>query len=235
MIGNSNNETNFPHKLLLTDTHVSKIRKISSNRSSANIKLSQTQLSKMMQSGGLILISHHDLMNTIEIVYKTANKEKDLSSKVSLDQLIKTADIFRFFPYFKCILGTGITLTNSEIKCIIKEIRSLENRGILLKGTNRKVTSQEVRFLNFLKPLMTAGLSFNKNVFTPLAKSILIPLGLTTAASAKDAVIQNEIYRSGTTTLIISNEEMEDIMKTVESLEESKRRICRNVIRNISC
>ena len=54
LIGNSNDETNFPHKLLLTDTQVSKIRKIFANGSSANIKFSKTQLSKMIQSGEII-------------------------------------------------------------------------------------------------------------------------------------------------------------------------------------
>ena len=52
MIGNSNDETNFPHKLLLADTQVSKIPKAFGNGWSANIKFSKTQLSKMMQSGG---------------------------------------------------------------------------------------------------------------------------------------------------------------------------------------
>ena len=47
MIGNSNDETNFPHKLLLTDTQVSKILKAFANDSSANIKFSKTHLSKM--------------------------------------------------------------------------------------------------------------------------------------------------------------------------------------------
>ena len=58
---------------------------------------------------------------------------------------------------------------------------------------------------------MTAGLPLMKTVVTPLTKSVLISLGLTAAMSATDAVIQNKIYRSGTTTLIISNEKMEDI------------------------
>ena len=46
--------------------------------------------------------------------------------------------------------GSGITLTNNEIKDIMKVIKSLENSGILLKGTTRKFTSQERGFLNFL-------------------------------------------------------------------------------------
>ena len=60
-----------------------------------------------------------------------------------------------------------------------------------------------------------------KNVLKPLAKSDLIPLGLTAAASATDAAIQKKIFGSGMTTLIISNEEMNDIMKTIKSLENT--------------
>ena len=64
------------------------------------------------------------------------------------------------------------------------------------------------------------------NVIKPLAKSVSIPLGLTAAASATDATIHNKMFRSGArplnlasrTTLIISNEEMQDIMKMVKSL-----------------
>ena len=52
MIGD--NENNFPHKLLLNNTLVSNLRKAFTNNSSANIKLSKTQLSKMIQSGGFL-------------------------------------------------------------------------------------------------------------------------------------------------------------------------------------
>ena len=52
LIGCSNDKITFLHKLLLTDTQVSKIRKAFANGSSANIKFSKTQLSKMIQSGG---------------------------------------------------------------------------------------------------------------------------------------------------------------------------------------
>ena len=54
MVAESNDETNFPHKLLLTDTQVSKIRKAFANSLSANIKFSETQLSKMIQLGGIL-------------------------------------------------------------------------------------------------------------------------------------------------------------------------------------
>ena len=60
-----------------------------------------------------------------------------------------------------------------------------------------------------------------KNVIKPLAKSVLIPLALTVATSTADAGIHKQIVGSGTTTLIISNEEMEDIIEIVNSLEVS--------------
>ena len=52
-------------------------------------------------------------------------------------------------------------------------------------------------------------------------KSVLIPLGLTAAVSATDAVIQRNIFRSGMTPLIISNEEMSDFIKIATSLEDA--------------
>ena len=55
----------------------------------------------------------------------------------------------------------------------------------------------------------------------PLAKSVLIPLGLTAAASAADAGIHKKILGSGNTTLIISNKDMDDLIKIVKSLEDS--------------
>ena len=52
MVGDD--ETNFPHKLLLTNRQVANLRKAFANNSSTDIKLSKTQLSKMMQSGGFL-------------------------------------------------------------------------------------------------------------------------------------------------------------------------------------
>ena len=60
-----------------------------------------------------------------------------------------------------------------------------------------------------------------KNVIKPLAKSILSYLGLITAASGADARIHKKIFGSGTTALIISNDEMKDIIRTAKSLEDS--------------
>ena len=100
MVGNSNDNTNFPHELLLTNRQVANIRKAFANHLSTDIKLSKTQLSKMIQSGGFI--------------------------------------------------------------------------GRLLG------------------PLLKTGLPLMKSVIKPLAKSVLIPLGLTAAASAADAGIHKK-------------------------------------------
>ena len=71
--------------------------------------------------------------------------------------------------------------------------------------------------------LLKTGLPLIKNVIKPLAKSVLIPLGLTAAASAADTGIHKKILGSGhnNTTLIISNDEINDIIKIVKSLDDS--------------
>ena len=116
---------------------------------------------------------------------------------------------------------SGLMLTNNDIKDIVKVIRSLENRGILLKGTSKKISSQEGQFLNFLRALIPAGLPLMKNILTPLTKTVLVPLGSTAVASATDAAIEKKNFASDMTALIISNKELDDIMKIVKSLEGS--------------
>ena len=54
VVNDSNDENNFPHKLLLTNTQVSRLRKAFENNSSANIKSSKTNLHKIRQSGGFL-------------------------------------------------------------------------------------------------------------------------------------------------------------------------------------
>ena len=73
-----------------------------------------------------------------------------------------------------------------------------------------------------LGPLLRTGLPLMKSVIKPLAKRILIPVGLTAAASAAKSGIHKKILGSGhNTTLIVSNDEIEDILKIVKSLEDS--------------
>ena len=91
------------------------------------------------------------------------------------------------------------------------------------------------------------------NELKPLAKSVLIPLEVRAAVTATAEAIHKKKFGSGVTALKISNEEMNDIMKVVESLKESgllikdvnetnkneakktKRRISRNTIRHFMC
>ena len=72
-----------------------------------------------------------------------------------------------------------------------------------------------------LGPLLKTGLPLIRNVMKTLAKSVSISLGLTAAASAADAGIHKKMLESRNTTLIISNDKIEDIIKIVKSLEDS--------------
>ena len=127
----------------------------------------------------------------------------------------KKIDIFNI----KYITGedSEITLTKNEIKDIMKVIKSLENKGILLKGTTKNVVNQKGGLLGIL---IRGGLPLMKNVLTPPAKSVLLPLEVTVAASALDAAIQKEICGLRTTAPIISNEEMDEILKIIKSHKE---------------
>ena len=78
MIGSSNDETNFPQNLLLTNKQVSKICKAFANGSSINIKLSKTQLPKMIPSGGLELLPA-DLFFLFKMIPKAIKKLEDFS------------------------------------------------------------------------------------------------------------------------------------------------------------
>ena len=81
---------------------------------------------------------------------------------------------------------------------------------------------QRRRFLGrFLGPFLKAGLPLIGNVLKPSAKSVVISLGLTAAVSTTDTAIHKKMFGSGITTLIYSNEEINDIIKVVKSLKES--------------
>ena len=81
--------------------------------------------------------------------------------------------------------------------------------------------SEIIQSGGFLGPLLSKLAATLRKVRIPLAKNVLASLGITAAASAIDAGIQKKIHGSGTTTLIISNKEMNDIMKIVQALEDS--------------
>ena len=80
-----------------------------------------------------------------------------------------------------------------------------------------------------LDPLLKTALPLIKHVIKPLAKNVLIPIGLTAVASAADAGIHKNILGPGrsspsaprTTALMMSNDEMKDIIEIIKSLEDS--------------
>ena len=69
--GNSDDETNFPYKLLLTNRQVANLRKGFANYTSIDIKLSKTQLSNMIQSGGFL----GKLLVPLLKIWTTVNEE----------------------------------------------------------------------------------------------------------------------------------------------------------------
>ena len=74
-----------------------------------------------------------------------------------------------------------------------------------MRVTNRKISRQKVRFLEFLIPFRSVRLPLMENVLMPLAKNVLVPLWLMATASATDTSIQKKIFGSGMTALIISS------------------------------
>ena len=123
-------------------------------------------------------------------------------------------------------------LTNRQVVNLCKAFANYLSTDIKLSKTQLSKMIQSGGFLGrLLGPLLKTGLPLIKNVIKPLAKSVLIPLGLTAAASAADAEIHKKILVPGhnhpsssashNTALIISNDEIGDIIKIVKSLEDS--------------
>ena len=94
------------------------------------------------------------------------------------------------------------------------------NMSTDLKRSKAQI-SKIIQYRGFLGSLLSKLVGSLMKVAIPLAKNLLVPLGITAAASAIDAVDQQKIHGSGTTTLIISNEEVNDIRKIIQALEDS--------------
>ena len=83
LVGNSNDETIFPYKLMLTDAHISKIEKAFANASTVNINFSKIQLSKM-QAGGFIYPEWYNKISPFRTTNLVANSiKKELKNKGS--------------------------------------------------------------------------------------------------------------------------------------------------------
>ena len=108
-----------------------------------------------------------------------------------------------------------LLLSNTQVSRLRKAFGNGSSANVKLSKAQLRKIEQSRGFIdNLLGPLLKAGLPLTGNVLKPLAKSVLIPLGLT-------AAIHNKLFWSGNTTLIIFNEKMNDIMKIVKSLEKS--------------
>ena len=151
---------------------------------SLNVKLSNSQLNKLKSA----------IKNESEVVLKlslnmTGNNETNFPHELLLTQR-QVSNIRRTFA------------NNSSID--INFSKTQWSKMIQLGGFHSRL----------LGPSLKTGLPLIKNIIKPLATNVPIPLGLTAAASAADAGIHKNVLGSGhqNTALIISNDEMEDII-----------------------
>ena len=115
-----------------------------------------------------------------------------------------------------------LVLTNTKVSKLFKAFKNGSSTNIKLSKIQLHKIGQSERFLGrLLGPLIKTGLPLIRNILKPLAKNVLIPLQLISAASAADATIHKKMFGSGVTALIISNVKMNDVMKIVKCLEES--------------
>ena len=123
MVGDSNDETNLLHKLLLTNTQVSKIHKAFANNSSANIKLSKTQLQKLGQSGGFLGRLSRPLYKSSLLLMK--NVLKPLAKSILIWLELKAAALATDAAIKYKFFGLNTTTWLLSNKDIIKELSPL--------------------------------------------------------------------------------------------------------------
>ena len=168
MIGDD--ESNFPHNLLLTNRQVANHCKAFANYLSTDIKLPKIQLSKMIQSGGFLGRLLGPLLKTGLPLIK--NIIKRLAKSVLILLRLTAAASAADAGIHKKILGSGnnttLIISNDEINDIIKIVKSLEDSGLLLKGVTEtvqnEVKEQKGGFLSML--LGTLGASLLGNILT---------------------------------------------------------------------
>ena len=115
-----------------------------------------------------------------------------------------------------------LSLTNRQVSKLLKAFANNRSAVKELSNTQLSKIIQLSRFLGrLLGPLLQTGLPLMKNVPKPIAKSVLIQLGLTTTTLAADVVILKKLISARTIAVIISNEEMGDVMKIIKFPEES--------------
>ena len=140
MIGGSNGETNVPHKLLLTDKHVSKLHKAFPNNLSAKTNLSETWLFTIGQSGGFLGILLSALLKPGLSLMKNLLKllAKSVLRLLGLTAAESTADACIQGKTFGLGIAKLINL-NNEMEDIIDIVKYLEESGLLIKGASKKM------------------------------------------------------------------------------------------------
>ena len=168
MIGNSDDETNFPHKLLLTNRQVLKLRKAFNNHTSTDIKLSKTQLTKMQKGGFLRCLA--PLLKSGLPLLKSVIKPLGVLGLTAAAPATDAA-------INKKVLGSGghttLITSNNDMEDLLK---TLEDSGLLLDGitetAKNKVKEQKGGFLSML--LGTHGANLIGNM---LAGRVVIRAG----------------------------------------------------------
>ena len=168
MVGNSNDNTNFPHELLLTNRQVANIRKAFAKNTSTDIKLSKTQLSKMIQSGGFLGRLLGPLLKTGLPLIKSVIKPLAKIVLIPLGLTAAAAASAADAGIHKKILGSGhnnnrtLIISNYEMYGILKIVKSLEDSGVLLKGVSETIQHEAKKqrggFLSMLLDTLGASL-----------------------------------------------------------------------------
>ena len=142
MIRNSDDKTNFPHKLLLTNRQVENLRKASDNYLSTDIKLSKTQLYKTKQSGGFLNFLRPLTKITLTFL---KNSTKPLIKNFLIPLGLTTAASVANAGIHKTILWsrtTTLKISNDEMKDTLKIVKSLEDSGLLLGRVNETIKNE---------------------------------------------------------------------------------------------
>ena len=137
--------------------------------------------------------------------------ETDVDLRISRNMVSNSNDDNINFPH-------ELLLTNRQVANIRKAFPKNKSTDIKLSKTQLSKMLQSGGFLGNLLGKLAGPLM---KVAVPLAKNVLAPLGISAAMSAIDGSIKKKMIGSGMTTLIISNDEMDDILKIVKSLENS--------------
>ena len=137
VVGDSNDERNLLHKLVLTNTKVSKLFKAFKNGSSTNIKLSKTQLHKIGQSEGFLDRLLGPLIKTGLPLIR--NILKLLAKNVLIPLQLIAAASAADATIHKKMFGSGVTaliISNVKMNDVMKIVKCLEESGLVIKGVS---------------------------------------------------------------------------------------------------